>query len=403
MDHLSITHQVLLAVFLIAAVMGAVAYKTNFCTMGAVSDWVNMNDRGRLGAWLFAIVLAIVGVLILEGVGVAKFNSTLPPYRTANFAVLRYIVGGFLFGIGMTLGSGCSFRTMVRAGAGNVKSVMVLVMIGIFSYLMTQTVFYEKLFYGWVSATTVDLAARGIPNQDLGQIVGGVLRVGHGGALETWIGALVALVLLVVILRWADFRSRFDNILSGAVVGLGVVAAWYVTAGPMGRAWQDAVAFMDMPPKGVGAQSFTFVNPTGETLAYLMHPGNTRLVTFGVIALAGVVAGSLVYSVVTRKFRLEWFHSVTDFVRHMIGGALMGIGGVLGMGCTIGQGVTGVSTLALGSILAFLSIIFGSALTMKVEYYRLVYEQEASFLAALLSSLVDLRLLPRSLRRLEAI
>ena len=34
--------------FIIAFVMGAVVNKTNFCTMGAVSDLVNMNDTNLL-------------------------------------------------------------------------------------------------------------------------------------------------------------------------------------------------------------------------------------------------------------------------------------------------------------------------------------------------------------------
>ncbi len=397
--HLSIANQVLLSVFVLAAVLGAVAYRTNFCTMGAVSDWVNMNDRGRLGAWLFAIAIAIVGVLVLEGWKGIGLNSTLPPYRTPNFAVLRYIVGGALFGIGMTLGSGCAYRTMVRAGAGNLKSVVVLITIGIFAYLMTQTSFYEKVFYGWVSATTISLSNHGISSQALGPLISGILHVGDGTVLEYWIGGILALALLVMILRWADFRTRFDNILAGAVVGLAVIAAWYVTAGPMGHAWKDAVMFMDTPPKDVMSQSFTFVNPTGETLAFLMSPRNPALITFGVVSLVGVIFGSLVYSVVTRNFRFEWFRSFGDFVRHVVGGALMGIGGVLGMGCTIGQGVTGFSTLSLGSILAFLSIVFGSALTMKVEYYKLVYEGEASYFDALISALADLHLLPQRVRK----
>ena len=63
--------KVLLSVFGIAAIMGAIANKTNFCTMGAVSDWVNMGDTGRLRAWLLAIAVALLGVTILE--------ATLPP------------------------------------------------------------------------------------------------------------------------------------------------------------------------------------------------------------------------------------------------------------------------------------------------------------------------------------
>lgn len=405
--HLSITNEVLLSVFIIAGIMGAVVYRTNFCTMGAVSDWVNMNDRGRFGAWLFAIVIAIVGVLLLEGIAGIGLGTSMPPlmppYRTPNFSVLRYLVGGTLFGIGMTLGSGCAFRTIVRAGAGNLKSVVVMITIGIFAYLMTQTSFYEKFFYGWVSATTIHLSAHGISSQALGPLVSGILHVGDGATLEYWIGGILALALLITILRWSDFRTRSDNILAGAVVGLAVVAAWYVTAGPMGHAWKEAVVFMDNPPRDVMTQSFTFVNPTGETLAYLMSPRNVALITFGVVSLVGVLVGSLVYSVLTRNFRIEWFRSVRDFIRHVTGGALMGIGGVLAMGCTIGQGVTGFSTLALGSILAFISFVFGSALTMKVEYYKMVYEQEASYFDALVCALADLHLLPQRLRKFDPV
>ena len=79
----------------------------------------------------------------------------------------------------------------------------------------------------------------------------------------------------------------------------------------------------------------------------------------------------------------------------------MGIGGVLALGCTIGQGITGVSTLAIGSMLALGSIILGSALTMKIQYYKLIHEDEATFMKALISSLVDFKLLPASMRKLE--
>ena len=78
-------------------------------------------------------------------------------------------------------------------------------------------------------------------------------------------------------------------------------------------------------------------------------------------------------------------------------------GGVLALGCTIGQGITGISTLALGSFIAFGGIVLGSALTMKIQYYKMVYEDEASFGAALVTSLVDMHLLPKALRRLESV
>jgi hypothetical protein len=53
----------------------------------------------------------------------------------------------------------------------------------------------------------------------------------------------------------------------------------------------------------------------------------------------------------------------------------MGTGGVLALGCTIGQGVSGMSTLALGSLIALLSIITGGAFGMK-------FLEEGSVIAA---------------------
>jgi uncharacterized membrane protein YedE/YeeE len=81
----------------------------------------------------------------------------------------------------------------------------------------------------------------------------------------------------------------------------------------------------------------------------------------------------------------------------------MGFGGVLAMGCTIGQAVTGVSTLAVGSIITFVAIVLGSAITMKVQYYRMVYESEATFYKAFITALVDMKLLPAGMRKLEAV
>ncbi len=401
---MDITWQVLLWGFGIAAVMGAVVNKTNFCTMGAVSDWVNMGDTGRLRAWLLAMAVAMIGVLSLEALGVISIDSSLPPYRTANFAWVRYLLGGMIFGIGMTLGSGCGNKTMVRIGAGNLKSIVVFICIGVFAYLMTKTNFYYNVFQQpLVGPTTIDLAGRGFASQELGDIFAGLFGTGNGATLHQIIGWLVAAALLFIVFKSADFRRSFDNILGGLVVGLAVLGAWYVTAGPMGAAWSDAAMWATTPPINVAAQSYTFINPTGEVFAWGLGGFKTNLISFGMMAIAGVIAGSFLYALLTRGLRWEWFHSWGDATTHVVGGSLMGIGGVLAMGCTIGQGITGISTLALGSFLAFGGIVFGSALTMKIQYYKMVYEEEATFTKALLSSLVDMRLLPAKMRKLELV
>ncbi|HTY04048.1 MAG TPA: YeeE/YedE family protein [Rhodocyclaceae bacterium] len=372
----AIHQKVLFSAFAIAAIMGAVANKTNFCTMGAVSDWINMEDKGRLRAWLLAIAVAMGGVLLLEASGMADLSgTTFPPYRTANFAWLRYLLGGLMFGVGMTLASGCGNKTLVRIGGGNLKSLVVLVIASTMAYLMLWSDFYGVVFNSWMAPLTVNLGPLlGAKTQTLDGILGGVAGMENTGTLHLILGALLVLVLAGFAFGNADFRANRDNILGGVVIGLAVVAGWYITGGSMGTEWKEWAEMADTQPSRVEVQSYTFISPMGDIAHYLLQPGDFSLINFGIAALTGVVVGSFLYSVLTGKFRIEWFVNAGDFANHAIGGVLMGVGGVLSMGCTVGQAITGVSTLAVGSMLTFVAIVAGAAATMKFQYWRMMQE-----------------------------
>jgi uncharacterized membrane protein YedE/YeeE len=410
------------ATFAIAVVLGAVVNKTNFCTMGAVSDWVNMNDLGRVRAWLLAIAVAMLGVVILEYMGLANPGAAFPPYRSGTLIWAENILGGFMFGIGMTLASGCGNKTLIRIGGGNIKSIMVLLIIGVIAYFMvnpfpgTDQTLFTVLFYEWIRPLAIDFEVLGLgKSQDLGSLV----SKDNAVMARLIIGSVVAVALLVFIFKSAEFRSSKDNVLGGLVVGLAVLGGWYISSnvgidvdGDQYSLSQyygewDMLADSDKgkPSEGrpLSPQSFTFINPMGQSIGYALDKFDRSSLTFGLMALFGVIVGSLLWSLLTKGFRIEWFASGKDFFNHFIGAILMGFGGVLALGCTIGQGITGVSTLALGSFLALISIVFGSALTMKIQYYKLVYEEEATFGKALVTSLVDMKLLPGGMRKLEAV
>src|SRR6185503_5433067 len=233
---LNIHTQMLAAVFAIAVVMGAVTNKTNFCAMGAVSDWVNIGHTGRMRAWVFSMAVALAGVIALEATGIVNLSSeTFPPYRTANFAWIRYLLGGFMFGVGMTLASGCGNKTLVRIGSGNLKSLVVLAVGSVCAYLMLWTPLYEKAFMPWVAATTINLQAHGVANQEFGTILAGMFGMTMSKHLNMAVALVVFAGMLYFCFKSADFRFDTDHIFGGAVVGLAIVTGWWLTGGPIGR------------------------------------------------------------------------------------------------------------------------------------------------------------------------
>jgi len=360
---------------LVGIVFGAVVAKTNFCTMGAVSDWVNMGSKDRLRAWLLAIGVAMLTTQFMQARGMLDLGAAI--YLTPNFGWLGYLVGGFLFGVGMTLASGCGQRTLVRVGGGNLKSLVVMVLLGLSAY-MTMRGLLALVRVNAIEVTNLDLASRGIADQGIGTLAGHALGLDNVSVVDRAVAAVLGLGLVVYAFAARSFRGSLDNVLAGLAIGLVVAAGWYITG---------VIGFDDFEP--VRLESYTFIAPTAESLMYLQtFTGST--ISFGVAAVFGVILGSFLFHVLSRKFRIETFGNREDMVRHLLGGVLMGFGGVLALGCTIGQGITGMSTMALGSLLALISIVFGAAVTMKVEYYRL---DDLGFFAALRHALADMKLM----------
>jgi uncharacterized protein len=351
--------------FLLAFVFGAVGNKTHFCTMGAVSDWVNMGDLARMRMWLLAIAVALLGSSALHLAGVVDLSKSI--YPSPNFTWLSYLVGGFLFGVGMTLGSGCGSKTLIRVGAGNLKSLVVYVFLGIAAYMTLRGLF------GAFRVGVLEKAALTLPQgQDLPSLLASFTDIGKG----TWVAALAAGIggaLIVFAYASKQFRSTFDYTLGGVVTGLVVVGGWYVS-GHMGYVAEDPNTLQEafVATNTGRMESFSFVAPLAFTLEYLMlWTDKSKIITYGIASAAGVIAGSAVYALASRTFRWEGFRDAEDTALHVLGGILMGFGGITALGCTIGQAISGFSTLALGSIMTFLAIVAGSALTMKWQYWRL--------------------------------
>ncbi len=370
-NYSNLTLMVVWGGFVLAFIFGFVANKTNFCTMGAVSDIVNMQSWERMRMWLLAIAIAIVAASIMQYAGLIDLTQSI--YTRPRLLWFSHIVGGLLFGVGMTLASGCGSKTLIRVGTGNLKSLVVMVFLAISAYMTIKGLF-APLRVSAFDLISIDLSKYKLPQQDLPSLLA-ASGLGTRKLMALISGLLISIALLVFIFKDKSFRANKDNLLGGIVVGAVVAAGWYAS-GHLGYGENpDTLEMTYFGTNTRAAESLTFVAPIAYSLEMLMLWTDKSLTfTFGIAATLGVIIGSFAYALISKTFRWESFASATDLRNHIAGGALMGFGGVCALGCTIGQGITGLSTLALGSFITFFAIVAGSAATMKYQYSRMMRE-----------------------------
>lgn len=353
--------------FAIAFVFGVVAARTNFCTMGALSDIVNMGHWGRMRMWMLTIAVAIVGTTALSYTGAVDLGKSIAQRPVLPW--LSLLVGGAVFGIGMTLAGGCANKNLVRLGGGSVRSLVVLTFLAIASY-MTLKGLFGQWRAGWLDPVSVNLGERGWSDQGLGSALARLTGIDPRSALLT-MAALVALALAAFALVDRRFRANAAQIVGAVVLGLLVVAGWYVT-GHLGFGENpETLENVYFATNTRTLESLSFVAPLAYSLELLLMWTDVSLhATFGIASVVGVIAGSAAYALATKKFRWEGFASLEDLRQQILGAVLMGFGGVTAAGCTIGQGLSGLSTLAIGSFIAIAGIIAGSVGTLKYILWK---------------------------------
>ncbi|MDE2299759.1 MAG: YeeE/YedE family protein [Burkholderiales bacterium] len=359
---------VLWAAFGLSVLFGAVTQRTHFCTMGAISDVVALGDWTRMRMWVMAIGVAMIGFNVMVALGWLDAGNSL--YGGPKVAWLSELVGGVMFGFGMVLASGCGSKTLVRIGGGNLKSLVVFVVLGVaaFATIKGITAVARVATLDTVSVTlpagqdlpTLLAAFTGVPKSTLAAVLG----VALGGALICWSIAR------------PEGRSA-DNLLAGLGVGAIVAAVWWVS-GRLGYVSEDPNTLQEafVATNSHRMESLSFVAPVAYTLDWLMFfSDKSKVLTIGVVSVAGVVVGSALYAVPAKRFRWEGFRDAQDTGNHLIGAALMGVGGVTALGCTVGQGLSGVSTLSLGSFIAVAAIVAGAVAALRFQVWRI--EREA--------------------------
>lgn len=334
---MSVATMVALGGLLGGVFLGIASRWGRFCTLGALEDGFYGHDFRRLRAWALAIAMGMAITHFAWWSGLVSLEDSF--VLTTPFAPLGLVVGGVVFGFGMALTGTCPFGVLARVGGGDLRSVIVLLVIAVAGYA-TMVGILSPLRIAIFEPWTLALGR----NQHMGHLLSEALGL----------PLTVPLVLCAIagLLWWAlrdrAFRHTPRYWISGLIVGAAIGSGFLVT----GLGARET--FEIIPIK-----SHTFVAPTGQAVLYAMTQSN-RGFDFGVAALIGVILGAWGTTLARRTFEWEACDDVRELGRHMTGGVLMGVGGILAVGCSVGQGLTAASAFALSAPLAMLAMALGA-------------------------------------------
>jgi uncharacterized protein len=330
---------VVCAGLLIGLAYGSVGLLSGFCLMSSLRGWWAEGDSRLIRSYALALGVAIVATQLLAGGGLVDLTKSI--YLQRSFSAPLMFFGGLLFGYGMVMSNGCGSRALVLLGRGNLRSLVVVIVLGIAA---------QTTLKGLIAPMRVFLLQA---SQTAPPVLSLPALLSTFGVSETFARTLAAAVmsaaLIIFAFAHAPFQRAGGQIAAGIAVGLLVAAGWFAT----GYLGAD-----DFNP--VAVTSLTFISPIADALQYAMLSTGLTL-NFGITLVAGVFAGSLVTALLTRRFHWEGYTSPRHMLRSIGGAALMGVGGALAYGCSVGQGLTGLSTLALASFVAAAGILLGSA------------------------------------------
>jgi uncharacterized protein len=330
---------VILAALAIGLIYGSIGLLSGFCMMSSLRGWLAEGDGRLVRTYALAMGTGIAASQILAAAGLVDLGKSI--YLQQTFSAPVMFFGGLLFGYGMVLSNGCGSRALVLLGRGNLRSLVVVIILAIFAQ-MTLKGLIAPARIAVVGASQTTAATNSLPAL--------LASLGLGAVGARMIAAsVIAALLIIFAFAYAPFRQSPGQIAAGIIIGLLIAAGWYATG------YLGADDFNPVP-----VTSLTFIAPIADALQYIMLSTGSTL-NFGIVTVFGVFAGSLITALCTGRFHLEGYSSPRHMLRSAGGAALMGTGGVMAFGCSIGQGLTGLSTLALASFVAVAGIMLGIA------------------------------------------
>ena len=335
---------VLLPGLILGIIFGIILQRGRFCMNSAFRDIIVLKEFSLIKSVIIAILISMLGFAIMAFAGIINLNPK-------PFAPVANIIGGFIFGMGMTLAAGCASGTTYRVGEGMMGSLVALLGYSIGAYVTKSG--------AWAEAKTFLQTFK-------------ISEEGTGASLTVFGSALTPLLMLII-----------------GIAGIAVVLIFWILPMLKKRKASDSKMFdfSDMGKKifkngwpwsitgiAIGILAlFAYVSSAATGRDYALGitsgwsnwlkywtTGAESALTWETFLVVGVVIGAFISSMIAGEFKLRAPKDGKRILIQFIGGLAMGFGAVVAMGCNIGNTLSGIPLLSVGSLVSTAFIILGA-------------------------------------------
>jgi len=335
---------VLLPGLILGIIFGIILQRGRFCMNSAFRDIIVLKEFTLIKSVILAILISMLGFAVMAFGNIITLNPK-------PFAPVANIVGGLIFGMGMTLAAGCASGTTYRVGEGMMGSLVALLGYSLGAYITKSG--------AWSEAKTI------LQTYKISEVGTGANLTVFGSELTPIFMLIIGIVGIVVVLYfwiWPMLKSRktADNkMLDFSDIGKKIFKngwPWAITGSAIG-----ILALFAYVSSAATGRNYALGITSGWAgwLKYWIT-GLDSALSWEVFLVVGIVIGAFISSMIAGEFKLRSPKDGKRILIQFIGGLAMGFGAVVAMGCNIGNTLSGVPLLSVGSLVSTAFIILGA-------------------------------------------
>lgn len=315
-------------------------FSLGFC--GAIYSFINKKNTYVLRSFLISIAVAGIGIFIYK-----VLSNGMYDFVGVSGINVVFILGSFLFGIGMILSDGCILGMIRDLGKGNLYHIITFIFVVIGTVVANFNIasFWKNLRKSSLFVYFPEV---------------------FGNTIGFLVFIAITLGLYIILCRYDKYQNKDDNkeyylpkknLVAALLLGILLVLYQVVKGYSLGISGV-------FPYFGAWAAMLAGIDPT--TWNYVVLDSVKENICNGPLHLdmfymvVGVLLGSCIVSLLCKTYRIQIIKSKKEVIKLCTGGFLMGYGTCLAGSCSLGGFLSSAANLSLSGYIYLFFMIIGA-------------------------------------------